>query len=135
MHWSAEFVGLPWADKGRGRDAVDCWGLVMLAFARRDIALPSYTEAYASAGEKAEVAALLGKASDWPWRKVEAEREMDIAIFRRAGADSHIGVVIEPGRMLHCTRQNGVCIESYRSGYWAPKLSGFYRHVDMAGTE
>ena len=69
LHWSAAYVGLPWAEKGRDRAGLDCWGLVRLVYANALlIELPSYTEAYASVAERGEIGALMSTGSErWPW--------------------------------------------------------------------
>lgn len=130
-HWSSALIGIPWADKGRTRAGVDCWGLVVAAFATRSVTLPGYEEHYTDAKERDECAALLRRANEWPWRQVEIEWPWDIVIFRRAGMESHIGVVVEPGQMLHISEGGTSCIESYRTGRWKPRIVGFYRHVEM----
>lgn len=134
MHWSAALVGLPWKDKGRGRDGVDCWGLTRLAFATRGIALPGYDGFYQDVRERDEVAALLRLSSDWPWTPVVpgAEDDLDIAIFRRGRLESHIGTVTERGAMLHIVEGSESCVERYDNGRWARRLVGFYRHAEMA---
>ena len=53
------FVGIPYADKGRG-DSVDCWGLVWRVFHEmRGITLPSYAERYVTAHDRAAMAELI----------------------------------------------------------------------------
>lgn len=132
LHWSAHYIGLPWSERGRDRDGIDCWGLVYLALADQGIVVPRYTEAYASLDERAEIAALIaGDRRRWPWREVASidARALDVAVFRRAGADAHVGVVVTPGLMLHISRGAPSCVERYDRGRWAAKLIGLYRHA------
>jgi cell wall-associated NlpC family hydrolase len=132
-HWSAGFIGVPFLARGRDHAGCDCFGLVYLVY--RDvlgITLASYVEAYASTEERAEIAALIaGDASAWPWTSVPAgrEREFDVALFRRGGLDSHIGIVAARGRMLHVEDGGQSCIETYGNGKWHARLAGFYRHA------
>ncbi|KAB2937398.1 NlpC/P60 family protein [Hyphomicrobium sp.] len=132
MHWSADFVGLPWKEKGRDRTGIDCWGLCTLVYGERlGIVLPHYTEAYVSAQERAEIDALFGaNACRQPWGQVPAgeEREFHIALMRCAGLLAHVGLVIGGGRMLHVERGGASQIESYASGRWRHRLVGFYAH-------
>jgi cell wall-associated NlpC family hydrolase len=136
MHWSAAFIGLPWREKGRDRDGIDCWGLCTLIYAEcLAITLPHYTEAYVSVQERAEIDALFGvDASQRPWLPVPAgyERDFDIALMRCAGWLAHVGIVIGGGRMLHVERGGLSQIESYSTGRWRHRLVGFYRHEDNA---
>ncbi len=133
MHWSAAYVGLPWAEKGTSREGIACWGLCALVLAeQRGIEVPRYEEAITCSAEREEIAALFDSAPrEWPWSTVEIEREFDIVVFRRLGMDVHAGIVVEPGRMLHVTSGQESCIASYRDGKWAPRLSGRYRHAGL----
>lgn len=135
MHWSAKFVGLPWAEKGRAREGVDCWGLCHLVYAEAlGVTLPSYVDQYACVAERAEIAALMSSDSlRWPWAEVPLEdaREFDIALFSRAGLQSHVGIVIAAGRMLHIDSERHSCIETYLAGRWRPRLIGIYRHAEV----
>lgn len=127
-------MGIPWLSRGRDRLGLDCYGLVALVYLERlDIALPSYADAYACALERGEVAALLaGAAAAPPWRAIEPEaaHPHDVLLFRAGRLESHVGVVVTPGRMLHCAEGTLSCIESYTCGRWRPRLMGVYRHAD-----
>jgi cell wall-associated NlpC family hydrolase len=134
-HWSASFVGVPWAEKGRTRVGVDCWGLVRLVYADAlGLALPSYTEAYAGLAERGEIAELMSEDSRrWPWAMVPPKRaqEFDVAVFRRGGLAAHVGVVLGAGRMLHIEERRESCVASYADGPWRHRLIGIYRHADV----
>ena len=66
MDFSA-FVGLPWKDRGRGEGGYDCWGLFIAAFAAgTGIALPSHSDEYSTAADRAETAQVYaGEIGDW----------------------------------------------------------------------
>jgi probable lipoprotein NlpC len=135
VHWSAAYIGIPFKDHGRGPDALDCWGIVALSFKGRGIELPDYGDAYASADERSEVAALFGKAGAWPWHPVEIgrEQEFDIAIFRRGRLDGHIGVVTGKGEMLHIEAGGTSCLAPIYHPDRLHRLTGIYRHEAMMG--
>jgi cell wall-associated NlpC family hydrolase len=135
MTWSNSFVGLPFQEKGRGRDGCDCWGLCVLVFAaEHGIALPSFTEDYASLEEREEIASAFRAAGYDPWRPVplREERAFDVGLFRRAAIAAHVGIVVEPGLILHAEDGHDSRVEAYRYGKWRTRLIGFYRHKDMA---
>lgn len=123
------FVGIPYADKGRG-DAVDCWGLICRVFAEaRGIALPSYSENYVTADDLQSIAVLIAGELD-PWQPVVAGEEMpfDCVLMKECGLPRHIGVVTQPGLLLHVQRGETSLIERYRSGPLRFRVMGFYRY-------
>jgi probable lipoprotein NlpC len=134
-HWSSHYIGLPWLDLGRDRAGVDCWGLPRLIYAQeKGIDLPSYTGAWTSANERAEIAAIVAADSkQWPWTSVaqNSEREFDLALFRRGGDECHIGTIVERGRMLHVVEGSESSVEPYDRGRWKIKLIGIYRHAAL----
>lgn len=131
-HWSASYVGLPWRARGRDRSGVDCYGLVRLVvWERAGLALESYAEGYVTAKERAELDALIaGARGARPWVEIAPgdERGFDIALFRVGRALCHIGVVVEPGLVLHVDDGHDSEIIRYRESAWASRLAGFQRH-------
>jgi probable lipoprotein NlpC len=134
MHWSARFVGLPWRERGRSRDGVDCYGLAVLAFREvHGIELAGFEDAYASVAELAEISALItGNSEQWPWRPVTAAREFDVALFRRGNLQTHVGIVVDANRMLHIEQDREAIVETFTSGRWRHRCLGFYRHAGLA---
>lgn len=131
MSWSNGYIGLPWADLGRDRSGCDCWGLACLIY--RDqlgIELPGYVGNYASAGEQTEIAALVdGEFASASWRRVDLPADFDIAVFRAGRWQSHIGVVVRPGIMIHMAVEDRARLERIDTGTWQRRLTGLYRHV------
>lgn len=136
MHWSEPYIGLPWRERGLTRDGIACWGLCRLVYAEvLGLTVPDYAAEVASLEERAEVAAVFAEGTfAGSWRSVPEDEAhpFDVAVFRRAGLDAHVGLVTEPGRMLHITAGQDSGIVSYTDGRWAPRLSGVYRHEAMA---
>lgn len=133
MHWSSDYVGLPFAARGRDRAGLDCYGLVRLALAERfGVVLPSYAEAYACTAERREIASALAQATvvGGPWRPIAAgrEREGDVLTFSVMGAPLHVALVVRPGLMLHVSAGIESRVEGYRGGAWAPRLLSIHRH-------
>jgi cell wall-associated NlpC family hydrolase len=135
VRWTRDFIGLPWQFAGRSRDGVDCWGLLWLIY--RDvlhIEIASYAQETMDAPERDQIAALMaGELSKTPWTDIPLgqERAFDMAVFKRAGLDSHVGVVVEPGRMLHITQGTETRVEWFDQGRWKPKLIALHRHVSL----
>ena len=127
------YVGIPYADKGRG-EALDCWGLVMRVFSEmRGIELPSYSEKYATAQDRIALAALIADELD-PWDEIIAgdEQTFDCVLMREGRFPRHIGVVTAPGFVLHASLGKDSCIERYRTGPLKHRVVGFYRFRDHA---
>lgn len=133
-HWSAPFVGLPYVEFGRDRRGVDCWGLAVFVYAERlGITLPSYSGRYTSVEEHAELAALIGDVtSAGTWSEAAYPRAFDIAVFRRGREETHVGIVVSPGLMLHTSVGDHSRLEHYGTGRWGHRLSGIYRHFEAA---
>jgi cell wall-associated NlpC family hydrolase len=133
--WANAYVGLPWADKGRARSGCDCWGLARIVYADlAGIDLPSYDEAYASAAELAEIEAIVTEeVAGATWSRIADPRPLDLVLFRRGRARSHVGLVVEAPLMLHMDGDDCAKIGNWRGGAFERRLIGFYRHRDMAG--
>lgn len=126
------FVGLSYVDKGRDAAGVDCWGLVCLVFAElRDLVLPSYAERYVSAEDRRAIADLVAGELD-PWAPIApgTEQPFDCVLMKEFGVARHVGVVTEPGLVLHVQHGRTASIERYRSGLLRSQVVGFYRYRD-----
>lgn len=134
-HWSRDFVGLPWLRAGRSAAGVDCWGLLWLVYCDvLSIAVASYADETVDEPERAEIAEMIrGEEGRSCWLPVPfgQEREFDMLVFRRAGIESHIGIVVEPGRMLHVLQGSESRAETFIEGRWRSKLVALRRHVDL----
>lgn len=132
----ADLVGLPYAELGRSRAGVDCWGLVRLAFAElAGIDLPSYADGYLSTDDRAEICGLIvGAKGNGAWSAVASTevKPMDVVVFRRGRFDSHVGLVVNPSRhlMVHAGG-HGSRAELWTGNLWLPRLVGFWRHRDL----
>ena len=125
------FIGLPWHDKGRARDGVDCYGLLHLVFAElRGIELPSFAEAYVTASDRRALAQLIRGEIDDLWDEIPdgQEQVFDGVLIREGALSRHIGLVVSPGLMLHVERGKTSVIERYRGGMFAHRIAGFYRY-------
>lgn len=133
MSWSNRFTGLPYEGLGRSREGADCWGLACIVYREElGISLPDYL-GYASVEEHGEISALIdGATSSTLWLPVSGPAiAFDIAVFRRGRLDSHVGIVVQHGLMLHMVEQAAAAVEPYGSGRWKHRLTGIYRHVEL----
>lgn len=123
------YIGFPFADLGRGPEAFDCWGLYRwVLWQEWGVELPSYAEAYPSALEQAEVAALIRRESV-TWESVPdgTEQPGDMVVLRLRGDPWHVGMVVERGRMLHIHRKTDSVIERYDRTLWRHRVQNIQR--------
>jgi len=129
-HWSQQYIGLPWKEKGRTRAGIDCYGLVRLILAEQcGIRLPSYTGAYASTEERAQILAAITAGSADLARRIERHevRPFDVVEMMDEGVPTHLGIVSAPGRMIHIPRRRLSEMPRWDRGAWADKVVGFWR--------
>jgi cell wall-associated NlpC family hydrolase len=131
-HWSERFVGLPFVAGGRAREGCDCWGLVTMVY--REVAgihLDPLNGLYVTAEEREDIARIVeGEVAHGPWVRVEAgdERELDVALFRCFGLQSHVGVICGRGVMLHASVGHESRIERYTESRWLLRFESAWRH-------
>lgn len=124
------FIGIPYLDKGREMAGADCWGLVWLLMRElRGIDLPSYSDQYVTADDRNALAALIADELD-PWAVIAAghEQAFDAVLMREGRFPRHIGIVTEPGMLLHISSGETSMIERYREGPLKHRVVGFYRY-------
>ena len=115
------YIGLPYAV-----GSTDCWGLVRMIYADHlGIHLPAYLGVEMGPAVGAIIDDLLASRT---WEPVETAQPYDL-ILLRDGSRLHIGIVIEPGKMIHTMENKNACIENYTRPYWASLAIGFYRYA------
>lgn len=141
--WCSAYIGLPFAHRGRGPDAYDCWGLVRVVLAERfGLDVPGYMDMTpASADDLRSMAqAIRAGAEDWACLSRRAAlrdplppvqpRPGDVALMRRGIWPCHVGIVVAPGWMLHALEHVGSTADRL-DGPEAAKIVAFYRHRDL----
>lgn len=136
------FRYVPFVEHGRSRDGVDCYGGVRLYYAEEfGIELPSYTEAYASTRELAEIhRAISGRVGDWI--RIEGEADLllgDVAIAWTARPDcwTHVGLYVgeDSGHRQILSWHDGhgyPVVEAADVGFWRNRIVGWFRHPRRA---
>jgi hypothetical protein len=121
-----DMVGRPFRRGGRGPYTYDCWG-VLQAILRR---LGNHPTDFPTEP------ALMASALEDEW--VEIKREMvlpgDGVLMRSFDPEYvwHIGVAVDPWRMLHVRESVGVCVEAFDSTLYKRRIVGFYRFKGRA---
>lgn len=125
----AEFVGVPFLDRGRTLMGADCWGLFRLALLKvAGLELPTYDD-YASVVERRVNAEMIrGGMGDWRQVPAGQEQRFDGMLMKDGRYDSHIGLVVQRGRMLHTYQGASSCVDRYHDSPFREQLIGFWRH-------
>lgn len=126
------YVGIPYLDRGRSIAGCDCWGLVRLVTAElRGVTLPSYVERYVTAADRRAIESLIrGELAPWAIIAAGQEQPFDAVLMREGRVPRHIGLVVEPGRLLHVSEGGESQIERYRVPPLIHRIVGFYRLRD-----
>lgn len=123
--WAQDYLQLPFLERGRSREGLDCYGLVRLVFADRlGITLPSYAEDYATTTDSEAITALMrGEvASSWQVVGLAQAGCFDVAILRILGEPIHCALVLDPPYFLHTMRGAWSTIERWDSLLWQKRL-------------
>ena len=126
------YVGIPYRLHGTTREGLDCWGLPRLWYLEQyGIELPSFGDRYGrelDATERAHIAEVVrGESPKWQTIRQGHEQRGDLVLFRVAGEEAHLGIVVGADRFLHARPNTDSCVERYDSPVWARRLAGFYR--------
>lgn len=131
--WVGKWIGLPFADKGRGPDAFDCWGLVRAVLADQfGVTLPDYADAYTDAHDHASVAAAVEAGLRDGWQTVDKPQCGDLIVIKIAGRPWHCALAVTPERFLHVPDKGTSCIERLDNVIWTRRIEGVYRHAGTA---
>lgn len=115
------YLGIPFAELGRTRDGCDCLGLVMLVY-RECLGIELQEPGYAHTRDPNIPALIESEATRW--QSIETPQRFDVALFR--GVYWHLGIITEPGKMLHVDRGLESSID-HLEPHWLPRLVGYYR--------
>ena len=133
--WVGPYIGIPFAERGRTRQAIDCWGLIRLVYLEQfGVTLPSYELRYDTTRDRVAIARLFfEEVTSARWRRVELEAAHvpDALSFSLVGA-SHAGLLVAPDRFLHVLPGRETCVERFRP-QWVNRVGGVYRHEAFIG--
>ena len=125
--WWNKYIGLPYQDKGRDANGIDCWGLVRLVYKEEfNVELPSFTDEYVS--ETRDSIQELISIQKESWEKTDTPEAGDVIVFRILGLDSHVGIYIGNNKFLHALENHSSVIESLDSVHWKNRVSGIFKY-------
>ena len=124
-----DYIGIPYQDKGRSRQGLDCYGLLQLWMSeQRGVELPDYLEVYTSASDRDSVAGAIEE-HKVGWTPVQNPKFGDALLFRILGQPMHVGIMLEGDDFLHAFQNCNTCIERLTDLSWSRRLVGAYRWV------
>jgi cell wall-associated NlpC family hydrolase len=140
--WAAEYIGIPFLERGRDRAGCDCWGLVRLVLAERfGIELPSHACDYDTVKDHGRIAELVGQGRHSQWIAVWSPLSSglchlpsapgDVVLLRLSGLPIHVGLVVARGWMLHVEAKVDSILERFDGLEWRRRVLGIYRHVAL----
>lgn len=124
------YIGIPYANRGRDRDGLDCWGLVQLWHSEQlGVCIPDYLWAYTSAEDQGSVSNAIeeNKENKANWIKVSEPEYGDVLVFKIMGHPIHVGIMLEGDDFLHAFKGTQSCLERLTSLSWSRRLSEVYR--------
>lgn len=127
MHWTEQYIGIPWLLGGRDKSALDCWGLLRLLY-RQEYGIELSTYANGTAETITEV---LSSGAVDKWHSVETPQEGDAVAIGRGDTFSHVGIYLELERpsLLHAqvnSSSNIITLRQMRRTGWSNLK--FYQH-------
>jgi len=124
------FVGIPYAPHGRSYEGADCWGILFLYY--RDVlgvAIPSYSvEMRDVEFHRHEISQLVAAEKGQHWIEVDAPARGDGVLMRVGSDESHVGVFIGNGQMLHSEGPHPSQIERMGDMRWRSRITGYFRY-------
>jgi len=118
-------------DKGRSYSFWDCYGVAYLCY--RDvlgIELPLFLDDYVNAGDTKASRRVINDiilSQKQYWDKVNDFKALDIVLFRFGDTETHLGVMLDKNRFIHCEKKINTVIERINSAKWKKRVEGIYR--------
>jgi len=127
--WHNKYIGIPFLDKGRDTNGIDCWGLVRLVYKQEyNIDLPNFSTNY-EADDAEQMRDLLAQYKEG-WEKIDTPTEGCIVLFNILGVESHMGIAVSSTHFLHARDRYDSAIESFESVGWKNRITGFYKYSE-----
>jgi hypothetical protein len=124
--WSNKYIGIPFKDKGRDINGIDCWGLARLIYKQEyNIDLPNFSTDYEE-NDTLRMQDLIAQYKEG-WEKIETPIEGCLILFNIMGSETHIGIAVSDTHFVHSREGMDSAIESFDSFKWNKRISGYYK--------
>lgn len=125
---------VPFVDKGRDWDGLDCWGLLRLCYKEvYGIELPSYADRYNSTSDFETLCSVVLLERTGQWVEVDEAQAGDGVSLRIAALPIHIGVMLDKTWVLHTEEKTGPMRERVDNLVWDGKVDGYFRYKHTQG--
>jgi Putative phage tail protein/NlpC/P60 family len=129
--WSNKYIGIPYKQKGRDFNGIDCWGLLRLVYSEEfNINLPSFATEYTQE-DIVRIQDLIAQYKEG-WQQLDSPEEGCAVLFRILGTESHIGIATSSTHFLHAREKHSVVVESFESTAWKNKIVGYFKYVEKS---
>jgi len=139
------YIGIPYVDKGRDYNGVDCFGVLRLIFKEHtNIILPDHRELYRSVRDgQAIEAALTAQSQSGEWIRVEEDQHRLFDVLWMSGsfltkrgwleADLHVAMVVSQfGWAIEAEHYTETRLMDYRNDLSIkPRIKGVFRHASL----
>jgi cell wall-associated NlpC family hydrolase len=125
----SKFVGIPYVAHGRGYEGADCWGLLFLYY--RDVLgmpIPSYSaEMQEREFHRKDIGPLVDAEIERLWLQIDEPQPGDGVLLRAGRFNSHVGVFLGNGRMLHSEGPDPSVVVRLDDIRLRSRITGFFR--------
>jgi cell wall-associated NlpC family hydrolase len=121
-----KYLGVPYKHQGRDMRGLDCYGIIICAYADIGIKLfdieEDYSEDWSWKGKNYFIENYYKQ-----WEKVIAPKFMDVVLFKNSkGAINHAGIMLDENRFIHTSKVGTVV--SRIADMKEHRLEGYYRY-------
>ncbi|MFH1982721.1 MAG: NlpC/P60 family protein [Pseudomonadota bacterium] len=124
-----DLIGISFKDRGRSIKGTDCWGQVMLVFARFGIKVSDFQ---VSCYESKQIDAVVTDQKRL-WKKTYSPLPPALIVMRLdpdlPGYCNHLGVFIGEGFFIHTMKKMNSCAVRLDHPFFGRKIEGFYRYA------
>ena len=126
-----DYLHIPFKDRGRTYDGVDCFGLVQLFYQKEfSIQLPSYIEAYENEKDRQAICNEINKERKLSgWCETHNPKYGNLIILNILGRPLHLGIMLDNKQFMHCMKNKGVLVENTDDISWANRINGYLKWI------
>ena len=117
MHWSEQYLNIPWLWRGETRDGIDCLGLIKLVLSeQKKLIIPEYSpndidSKYSMVERAIKYGTLI--------KNIKDLREFNVVFFTIHNEVNHMGIMVNKfGKFLHQLENKTSRTSDVNNEYW-----------------